>query len=178
MLKKRIKALNKFALNTRIDAREFNKDDVAIIKFESEGQYKALLGFGNFKEVYNPVKVVSAPIVIPSGGGPPVPVIGKPVITEKVKGKTSSGDSSLENVCGTCSRVFATARGLSMHIVKAHKTDFEKTEKIDKPIEELCTSCGVKMVVVDEKSLAGKSVEVSLFCPVCNKRRYLVVEKK
>lgn len=152
MLKKRIQAVRPFTLHTRVDDRTFNENEVAIVKFENERQYKELLGFGNFKEAYNTIPVVRRP--------PNRPKVEVPVQAEKEEIEEESKTEGKEEKDVKS----ATSKGKD-----------KATKSTASEVKQACPNCGTDMVVIGEENVPGKPIRVTMSCPICSNPE--IVEK-
>ncbi len=179
MFKKRIQAIKNFCINTRQVNKVFAKDEVGIINFGSQAEYKALLSFGNFKEVHGttriPVVRNSTFVKEQTGTGtkpiaPTPPPIAAPPLVSIDEKKLS---------CDQCDRTFATKRGLNLHIRRSHKIDIVERpvdvtipedksvdKSADKPVEKPCQNCDTLMTVTGQSNIQGEITTV-FSCPIC-----------
>ena len=152
-LKKKIQALRKINLETRIDSKSLEKDEVAIVKFENQAQYDALLTFGHFKEFHRQVPVIGKPVL-------DIPVLKKSVIEDK----EILEEKKETFICKICERVFKTSKGLQNHMEKIHPVK----DKSTKPVIRNCSNCGTIMVITGESNIPSEGIKTTFSCPVCN----------
>lgn len=160
MIKRRIHALKRFVLNTQIDQREFEENDIKLILFKDIAQYEALLSFNNFKAAHKPVPIV--PVIPTTAATPPVVPTTLPIVPS----------SPPTFACKVCEKLFNTPRGLKTHS-RIHKDDVpaiieeNSTPSTFQIPEKVCPECGVKMVVSGEEKSPETGCKITFVCPVC-----------